>query len=121
MKKKYRELEQGLMIDQLSADPTKIPQPICDDMMRMLVESLASLEIDIPACYKTLWFTSALDGSEDYFISEKLMSLVGEDLKKFRVEIMISKCPNQLKDLLKRITSPKGVKTSFVAKNKLTL
>ena len=48
LKKKYRELEQGLMIDQLTADSTKIPQPTRDDMARVLVESLASLETDIP-------------------------------------------------------------------------
>ena len=37
------------------------------------------------------------------------MSLVGEDLRKFRAKIMKSKSLNQLKDLLKRITPPKGV------------
>ena len=101
------------MIYQLTADPTKIPQPTRDDMMRMLFESLATLEIDIPACYKSLWLTSALDGSKEYFVSEKLMSLVGEDLKKFRAELMKSKSLNQLKYLL-------NYSTSFVTKNKVT-
>ena len=36
LKAKYRELEQLLMIDQLKANPKKIPQPSRGDMMRML-------------------------------------------------------------------------------------
>ncbi len=75
LKKKYRELEQELMIAQLKSEPTKIG----DDMMRMLVES-NSLDVDIPARYKALWVTNKLDGSEDYLVSERVMTLVGTNL-----------------------------------------
>ena len=109
LKKKYRELEQELMICQLRADPKKIPQPSRDDMMKMLVESVQSIDVDIPARYKALWLTSALDGSEDYLVSERIMSLVGEELKAFRTELMQTASVKQLKDLLKLITPPKGV------------
>lgn len=110
LKKKYRELEQELMIAQLRSDPNKIPQPNRNDMMRMLVESFNSLNIDISARYKALWLTNKLDGSEDYLVSERIMRLVGERLKEFREELMKTPSPKNLKDLMKLITPPKGVR-----------
>ena len=98
------------MINQLQSDPKKIPQPTRDDMMRMLVKSLRNINVDIPTCYKALWLTSALDGSENYFVSDKIMSLVAVDLTKFRSELMKSPSPKQLRELLKQITPPKGVR-----------
>ena len=41
LKAKYWEQEQSLMIDQLRANPRKIPQPTQDDMMRMLILRIA--------------------------------------------------------------------------------
>ena len=55
LKAKYRELEQLLMIDQLKANPKKIPQPSRDDMMRMLSESFEAVEIDVVTHFKSLW------------------------------------------------------------------
>ena len=52
LNKKYCELEQSWMIEHLRIDPSKSPQPTCNDMMRILVESPESINIDIPACYK---------------------------------------------------------------------
>ena len=90
LKRAYRQLEQELMIKQLQADPKKTPQSTRNDMMRMLVESLQSIDVDVQGCHKSLWLTCVLDGSEDYLVSEKLMSMVGEDLKKFRAELINS-------------------------------
>ena len=87
LKAKYRELEQLLMIDQLKANPKKIPQPSRDDMMRMLSESFEAVEIDVVTHFKSLWVTNALDGSEDYLVSERIMMLVGEKLKVFRKQL----------------------------------
>ena len=97
------------MFKQLQSDPKKIPRPSCSDIMGMLVESLQSIDVDVEGRYKSLCLTCSLDGSEDYLVSGKLMSMVGEDLKKFRAELMKSRSPKQLKDLLKLITPPKGV------------
>ena len=52
LKAKYGELDQSLM-QQLKADPKKIPQPSRDDMMRILVESFKSLEIDAESRFKS--------------------------------------------------------------------
>ena len=54
LKAKYRELEQLLMIDQLKANPKKIPQPSRDDMMRMLSENFEAVEIDVVTHFKSL-------------------------------------------------------------------
>ena len=86
LKVKYRELEQNLMLEQLRVDPSKMPQPSRDDMMKMLAESFNSLKIDEVNRFKALWVTNALDSSEDYLVSEKIMALVGSHLKEFRDE-----------------------------------
>ena len=51
LKKKYRELEQELIITQLRSEPNKTPKPNRNDMMRMLVESNDSIDVDISARY----------------------------------------------------------------------
>ena len=110
LKAKYRELEQSLMMQQLKPNPKKIPQPSRDDMMRILVESFKSLEINVESCFEALWVTNALDGTEDYLVSERVMLLVGNKMKVFRNDLMKKKSPKNLKELLKLTTPPKGVK-----------
>ena len=78
--------------------------------MRMLVQSFDSIEIDVVKRFKSLWVTNALDGSEDYLVSERVMLLVGDQMKKFRQNLNSNKGPKSLQDLLKLITPPKGVK-----------
>lgn len=94
------------MITQLRYGPKKIPQPTHDDMMQMLVECLEIIDVNIPARYKAPMLTSTLDGSEDYLASEKIMSLVGKDLKTFSAELMKLNSLKQLRVLLKLITPP---------------
>ena len=74
-------------------------------MMRMLAESNNSTDVDIPARYKALWITNKLDGREDHLASERIMTLMGKKLM-----LMKNASPKTLKDLLKLITPPKGVK-----------
>lgn len=104
------------MMAQLRSDPTKIPQPNRNDMMRMLVESVNSIvNIDIPARYKALWITNKLDGSEDYLVSEQVVTMVGRELIPFREQLISNPSPKTLKDLLKLITPPKGVRRGKTA------
>ena len=110
LKEKYRALEQQLMIDQLKADPKRIPQPSRDDMRRMLKKSFESLEIDVASRFKALWVTNALDGGENYLVSERIIALVGNKMKTFRNDLMKKKNPKSLKDSMKLIAPPKGIK-----------
>ena len=110
---KYRELEKSLMMQQLKADPKKIPQPSRDDMMRILVKSFKSLEIDAESRSKALWVTNALEGTEDCLVSGAVMLLVSNKMKVFRNDLMKKKSPKNLKELLKLITPPKVVKSKL--------
>ena len=110
LKAKYRELEQSLMMLQLKVDFKKIPQSSWDDMMKILVESFKSLEIDAESCFKVLWVTNALGGIEDYLESERVMLLVGNKMRVFWNDLIKKKNPKNLKELLQLITPPKEVK-----------
>ena len=98
------------MMEQLRLDPKKIPQPSRDQIMQMLVEIWNSLEIDVTSRFKALCVTNALDGSEDYLVSERVFALVGEKLQAFRRNLMLIPSPRNLKGLEGLITPPKGVK-----------
>ena len=75
--------------------------------MRILVESLKSLEIYAESRFKALWVINTLDGTEDYLVSDML--LIGNKMKVFQNDF-IKKSPKNLKDLLKLIAPPKGLK-----------
>ena len=98
------------MIKQLRNDQKTIPKPSRDEMMKMLYESHVSLEKDYAKEFKSLWVTNALDGSEDYLVSERVYKLVGARMIDFRNQLMKTVSPENLKQLLKMITPPKGVK-----------
>ena len=110
IKEEISRVHEELMITQLRSEPNKIPKPNRNDMMRMLVESNDSIDVDIPARYKALWVTNKLDGSEDHLVSERIITLVGQKLMLFRENRMKEPSPTNLKDMLKLITPPKGVK-----------
>ena len=98
------------MIKQLRNDQKTIPKPSRDEMMKMLYESHVSLEKDYAKEFKSLWVTNALDGSEDYLVSERVYKLVGTRMTDFWNQLMKTASPKNLKQLLKMITPPKGVK-----------
>ena len=54
--------------------------------------------------------TKALDGTEDYLVSEKVYKFVGTRMIDFRNQLMKTASPKNLKQLLKMKTPPKGVK-----------
>ena len=110
LKKYYREFEMELMLDQLKDDPKKIPSPSRNDMMRMLLRAWDLLDVDTEKEFKSLFVTNALDGSEDYLVSDKLYTLVGNDMVRFRKELMSSRPIKTLKEVIKKLIPPKGVK-----------
>ena len=101
LKVKYRELEQTLMLEQLRADPKKIPQPSREDMLRMLAESFNSLKIDVVNRFKALWVTNALDGSEDYLVSEKDNRISWQSFEIISGWVVQRESPKSLKQLLR--------------------
>ena len=81
-------------------------------MMDMCVRAIKKVtaDIDTKKAFKTLFVTNALDGSEDYLVKDSIMQLVGTEMLKFREDLMKQKAPKSLKDMLKTITPPKGIK-----------
>ena len=110
LKNKYRKREQEPMIEQLHNVPKTIPKPSRDEMLRVLFERHVSLEKDHAKEFKSFWVTNALDGSENYLISERVYKLVGTRMIDFRNQLMKTASPKNIKQLLKLITPPKGVK-----------
>ena len=110
LKKNYRQLEANLMIEMLQKDSNKIPSPSTDDIMKILNDAWNSLDVDVEEALKQNFLTSAFDGSEDYKVSEKLYSLVFEEMNDFRQKLQCPPSPKSLKDLLATITPPKGVR-----------
>ena len=60
--------------------------------------------------------TLALDGSEDYLASQKLMNLVGEEMLLFRKELIASKPAATLRELRSQMSKPEGVKRNLPKK-----
>ena len=98
------------MIEQLHNVPKTIPKPSRDEMLRVLFERHISLEKDHAKEFKSFWVTNALDGSKNYLISERVYKLVGTRMIDFRNQLMKTASPKNIKQLLKQITPPKGVK-----------
>ena len=75
------------MLEQLNNDPNKIPSPSRDEMMRMLLKAWELLDVDTEREFKSLFVTNAFDGSED-LVSDKFYALLGNEMVKFRTELM---------------------------------
>ena len=102
------------MIEKLRSNREKIPSPDRDELMAMATDAFKNISVDNVNAFKNLFFTNALDGSEDYKVSDKIWKLVGNEMKIFRDKLMTENSPNTLDGLLKKITPPKGVKRKNV-------
>ena len=97
LKNHYRDLEMKLMLEQLEKDPIKIPSPSRSEVMSMLLQAWERLEIETKREFKSLFVTNALDGSEDYIVSDKLFALTGDEMVDFRKELMSQNSVKTLK------------------------
>ena len=76
-------------------------------MMRMLLKAWDLLDVNTEKEFKSLFVTTALEGSEDYLVSDKLYTLVGNDMVRFRKELMSSRPIKILKEVIKKLIPPK--------------
>ena len=98
------------MLEQLEKDPIKIPSPSRNEMMSMLLQAWESLQVDTERAFKSLLVTNALDRSEDYLVSDKLFVLIGDEMVNFRKKLMSSDSVKTLKEVIRNLIPPKGVK-----------
>ena len=85
LKSEYRESEMKLMIEKLKEKRKGIPAPSRDEMVEMVYNAMKNTKVDNVAAFKSLFLTNALDGSEDWKVSDKINSLIGTELKEFRL------------------------------------
>ena len=65
-----------LMLQKLRSEPDKVPAPTGDDMMSVLAESWKEINLNPVSALKNNFVVNALDSSEDYLVTDKLMALV---------------------------------------------
>ena len=102
-----REEEMNFMLKMLEADKSQIPSPSRDNMIKMLMSSWDAITTDFSQVFKKL--ANKLDGSEDYLVSDKLFSLIGNEMKDFRDSLL----KYNLKTIVKQLIPPKGIKRNF--------
>ena len=110
LKAHYRQAEMALMLQKLEIDSKSTPKPSREEMIKMLLEAWKEAKKDFSFAFKRLFVTSALDGSEDFLVSDKLMSLIGESMKKYRSSLLKQKVPGKLINVMKNLILPKGIK-----------
>lgn len=82
----------------------------------MLNESRETVKFDNNKAFKTLLVTNTLDKSEDFFVNDKIMNLVGESLREFRNKMMNEPLPKSVNLLINSIIPQKGIKKGKVVK-----
>ena len=78
-------------------------------MMKMLNNAIAD-------AFKSVFVSNNFDGSEDFLLSDKIYNLVGTEMVKFKEDSLNSVPPKNVKELMKTITPPKGVKRRMPSK-----
>ena len=68
------------MLNLLSRNPNKVPSPSREDMVTMINKAWKDIEIDYAMIFKSLFITNKLDGSEDYMVSDKIITLIGHNI-----------------------------------------
>ena len=99
-----------LMLEQLEKDPIKILSPPQNEMISILSQAWETLEIDTTREYKSLFVTNALDGSEDYLVSNKLFALTGDEMIDFWKELMSQNFVKTLIEVIRNLLPPKGIR-----------
>lgn len=117
LKSAYRERESELMIKKLRDDPSKIPSPSRDEIMKMCKEAYSHVlsTVDVVDAFKRNGITISLDGSEDHLVSNRLKTLVWDELTLFRTQLLSQPHPTNLKQLEDKMIPPDGVKRKLDA------
>ena len=105
-KNHYRDLEMKLILEQLEKDPIKIPSPLQNEMMSMLLQAWETLACDTKRDFKSLFVTNTLDWSEDYLVPDKSYALIGDEI----IELMSQNSVKTLVEVIRNLLPPKGIR-----------
>ena len=89
-------MEMELMLEKLRQSPESIPSPSADEMVKMFNASwtrYAMKSINTGRVFNKNMITINFDGFEGHLASQKLLSLVGDEMFRFREELLISHLP----------------------------
>ena len=75
-----------------------------------LFQAWKILQIDTEKEFKSPFGTNALDRWEDYFVSDKLFTLIGDEMADFWKELMSQNFVKTLKEVTRNLIPSKGVK-----------
>ena len=67
---------------------------------------LIDVKIDVKSASKSVWVTNAIDGSEDYLVSDKIFGLNGKSMTSFRTEIIAKPRPKTVKEFITSMIPP---------------
>ena len=81
------------MLEKLRQSPESIHSPSADEMMKMFNASWTRYAMNTGRVFKKNMITINFDGSEGHLASQKLLSLVGDEMLRFREELLISYLP----------------------------
>ena len=109
LKSVFRKKETELMMEQLEARPDRVPSPSRDHVMAMLQDSLSALNFDVLRALKENFIANALDGSEDLLVRDKIFSMIGADITKFRQQLMEAPIRRQMKQMLASRVKPENL------------
>ena len=96
------------MLEKLQQNTESIPSPSRDEMMKMFDASRTKVcaEIYTTSVFKKSMIALTFDGYEDHLASQKLLSLVGVEMFRFKKELLISHLPPSIQALNNLIDPP---------------
>ena len=111
---RYRNEEMVLMLKKLKVDKNKVLAPSREEMINMLLAAWKETDVDFTAVFKKLFVTNKFDGSEDFLVSDKLFSFIGDDMLEFRRQLLNSEVPINLQAVIKKLIPPKGIQRNKI-------
>ena len=112
LKRHYRDVESELMLQKLTDDSAKTPNPDRSEIINLNLKAWRKVTVDYERAFKQNFVTNAFNGSEEFLVSVRIFRLVGEDMIKFKKELLSKPPPKSLKDVVKNVILPKGIARS---------
>ena len=104
----------ALILKKLEVDKNKVPAPSREEIVNFLLAAWRETDVDFAAVFKKLPVSNNLDGSEDFLVSDKLFSLIGNDMLEFQRQLLSSKLPINLQAVIKTLIPPKGIRRNNI-------
>ena len=106
----YRNKGMALMLKILEINKNKVPSPSREQMIEMLLGAWKETNVDFNTAFKKLFVTKT---------SDKLFSLIGDDMLEYRRQLLNSEVPGNLQTVVKKLIPPKGVRRKNIEGNEL--